>query len=257
MKKYRSILSLVIIIMAAIWGFYDLHPSTVELPKNKTDFSIDNALKHLKEISKEPHYVGTEAHKSVQKYIVVELQKLGLNPTIQTQTIVNKKWFAGTTVENIIVKINGSRKGKALLLLSHYDSSPHSAPGASDAGSGVVTILEGIRAFLAKNQPPKNDIIILISDAEELGLLGAKAFVEYHPLAKNIGLVLNFEARGSGGPSFMLMETNGKNSKMITEFLNANPSYPTSNSLLYSIYKKFLPGRYNCSWNKSFIKIFE
>ena len=238
MKKYRSILSLVIIIMAAIWGFYDLHPSTVELPKNKTDFSIDNALKHLKEISKEPHYVGTEAHKSVQKYIVVELQKLGLNPTIQTQTIVNKKWFAGTTAENIIVKINGSRKGKALLLLSHYDSSPHSAPGASDAGSGVVIILEGIRAFLAKNQPPKNDIIILISDAEELGLLGAKAFVEYHPLAKNIGLVLNFEARGSGGPSFMLMETNGKNSKMITEFLNANPSYPTSNSLLYSIYKK-------------------
>lgn len=238
MKKYRSILSLVIVIIAAIWGFYDLQPSAIKSAKNKTDFSISNALAHLKEISKESHYVGTGAHKTVQKYIVSELQKLGLNPTIQTQTIVNKKWFAGTTVENIIVKINGSRKGKALLLLSHYDSSPHSAPGASDAGSGVVTILEGIRAFLAKNQPPKNDIIILISDAEELGLLGAKAFVEYHPFANNIGLVLNFEARGSGGPSFMLMETNGKNSKMITEFLNANPSYPTSNSLLYSIYKK-------------------
>tara|TARA_R110001632_G_scaffold19898_1_gene59804 strand:- start:4067 stop:6364 length:2298 start_codon:yes stop_codon:yes gene_type:complete len=238
MKKYASIISFLIVIFAALWGFYDSSPSSVKSPKSSTDFSVEKALSHLKEISKESHHVGTEAHKTVQNYIVSELQKLGLEPTIQTQTIVNKKWFAGTTVENIIVKIDGSETGKSLLLLSHYDSNPHSALGASDAGSGVVTILEGLRAYLAKNQQPKNDIIILISDAEELGLLGAKAFVEYHPLAKNIGLVLNFEARGSGGPSYMLLETNGKNSKMITEFLKANPTYPASNSLLYSIYKK-------------------
>ena len=203
-KKHASTLSLLIIILTTIWGFYDLSPSVFKTPQKSTDFSINNALSHLKEISKEPHHTGTEAHKTVQDYIVSELQKLGLDPTIQTQTIVNKKWFAGTTVENIIVKINGSEDGKSLLLLSHYDSSPHSALGASDAGSGVVTILEGLRAFLAKKKEPKNDIIILISDAEELGLLGAKAFVEYHPWAKDVGLVLNFEARGSGGPSFML-----------------------------------------------------
>lgn len=238
MKKYTSIISFTIVILSAIWGFYDASPTTINSPKNETEFSIENALIHLKEISKETHHVGTKAHKDVQNYLVAEFQKLGLQPEIQTQTIVNKKWFAGTTVENIIVKIEGSEKGKSLVLLSHYDSNPHSALGASDAGSGVVTILEGIRAYLAKKQQPKNDIIIVISDAEELGLLGAKAFVEYHPLAKNVGLVLNFEARGSGGPSFMLLETNGKNSKMISEFLKANPSYPTSNSLLYSIYKK-------------------
>ena len=237
-KKHASTLSLLIIILTTIWGFYDLSPSVFKTPQKSTDFSINNALSHLKEISKEPHHTGTEAHKTVQDYIVSELQKLGLDPTIQTQTIVNKKWFAGTTVENIIVKINGSEDGKSLLLLSHYDSSPHSALGASDAGSGVVTILEGLRAFLAKKEEPKNDIIILISDAEELGLLGAKAFVEYHPWAKDVGLVLNFEARGSGGPSFMLLETNGKNSKMISEFLKADPTHPAANSLLYSIYKK-------------------
>ena len=237
-KKHASTLSLLIIILTTIWGFYDLSPSVFKTPQKSTDFSINNALSHLKEISKEPHHTGTEAHKTVQDYIVSELQKLGLDPTIQTQTIVNKKWFAGTTVENIIVKINGSEDGKSLLLLSHYDSSPHSALGASDAGSGVVTILEGLRAFLAKKKEPKNDIIILISDAEELGLLGAKAFVEYHPWAKDVGLVLNFEARGSGGPSFMLLETNGKNSKMISEFLKADPTHPAANSLLYSIYKK-------------------
>ena len=124
------------------------------------------------------------------------------------------------------------------MLLTHYDANPHSSLGASDAGSGVVTILEGIRAFLATKQQPKNDIIILISDAEELGLLGAQAFVDEHKWAKDVGLVLNFEARGSGGPSYMLMETNGKNSKLLTEFLNAKPKYPVANSLMYSIYKK-------------------
>jgi hypothetical protein len=30
-------------------------------------------------------------------------------------------------------------------------------------------------------------------------------------LGKEVGLVLNFEARGTSGPSYMLMETNGGN----------------------------------------------
>ena len=94
MKKYTSIISLTIVIFAALWGFYDMSPSFVKEAKSTTDFSIEKALTHLKEISKETHHVGTTAHKDVQNYIISELKKLGLNPTIQTQTIVNKKWFA-------------------------------------------------------------------------------------------------------------------------------------------------------------------
>ncbi len=238
MKKYISLLSLLIIFGTIYWGFSDMMPSvnnkqTIE----ETDFSIENALQHLKEISEHTHYVGSKAHKKVQDYLVHEFEKLNLKPQIQTQTVINRKWFAATTSENILVRIKGAENGKALLLLSHYDSSPHSSLGASDAGSGVVTILEGIRAFLAEGETPKNDIIILISDAEELGLLGAKAFVEQHVWAKDVGLVLNFEARGSGGPSYMLMEINGKNGKLLDEFIKANPNYPAANSLMYSIYK--------------------
>ena len=238
MKKYISLVSFFILLLAAFWGFYDQKPISIHKSNSPTEFSIDNALAHLKNISKEIHHVGSEGHKNVQNYLVNELEKLGLQANVQIQTAFNKKWVAGTTTENVIARIEGKENGKALLILSHYDSSPNIAIGASDAGSGVVTILEGVRAFLAKGEQPKNDIIVMLSDAEELGLLGAKAFVQYHPWAKDVGLVLNFEARGSGGPSYMLMETNGKNSKLIDEFLNANPKYPTSNSLLYSIYKK-------------------
>ena len=237
MKKYASILSVLIVVLTVYWSFYDMMPNSDKI-EIKGDFSMDNALSHLKVISEKSHHVGTEAHKEVQAYIVKELEAMNLSPEIQVQTVVNKKWFAGTTTENILARVKGSGNGKALMLLSHYDSNPHSAPGASDAGSGVVTILEGIRAYLADNQQPKNDIIILISDAEELGLLGAKAFVDHHPWAKDVGLVLNFEARGSGGPSYMLMETNGKNSKLISALLEAGPNYLAANSLMYSVYKK-------------------
>jgi hypothetical protein len=238
MKKYASTLSVIIILCVVYWSFSDLIPSyNKSKTVSETEFSIDNALTHLKEISKTQHFTGSENHAVVQNYIVDELKKLGLTPEIQQQVAINNKWRASTNTANIIATVKGSENGKSLVLLSHYDSNPHSSPGASDAGSGVVTIIESVRAFLAKNTTPKNDIHIVITDAEELGLLGAKAFVDNHPLAKNVGLVLNFEARGSGGPSYMLMETNGKNSKLLTEFLNANPNYPAANSLMYSVYK--------------------
>ena len=239
MKRVSTIVSILIILGVIYWSFTDLKPSINTSTSNSaTEFSLENALNHLKKISKEPHYAGSKEHKNVQNYIVSELQKMGFETEIQTQTAINKKWFVATTAENIIAKLKGTGSEKALLLLTHYDSSPHSSLGASDAGSGVVTILEGLRAFLAKNETPKNDLIILISDAEELGLLGAQAFVDKHPWTKDIGLVLNFEARGSGGPSYMLMETNGKNSKLLSEFLAAKPNFPAANSLMYSIYKK-------------------
>lgn len=239
MKKLATLISFLLVALISYWGFIDMKPQKVkEQSSNTTDFSLEKALFHLKNISSEVHYVGSPGHQKVQNYIVEELKKLGLTPQIQRQTLVNKKWVAGTTTENILAKIEGTQNTKALLLLSHYDSSQHSSLGASDAGSGVVTILEGIRAFLAKNIKPKNDIIILISDAEELGLLGAQAFVNHHEWAKDVGLVLNFEARGSGGPSYMLLETNGKNGKLLSEFVKADVGFPAANSLMYSIYKK-------------------
>lgn len=237
-KKYHQIVSLLLIGFTIYYGFYSLSPSVkIEKTSSPTEFSAVKALLQLKEITKKPHFTGSPEHNIVRNYLVAELEKLGLQVEIQEQMAVNKKWRAATNTKNILARIKGSENGKALLLLSHYDSNPHSSLGASDAGSGVVVILEGVRAFLAKKEIPKNDIIICISDAEELGLLGANAFVNHHPWAKEVGLVLNFEARGSGGPSYMLLETNGGNKKLIEAFQEANTDYPVATSLMYSIYK--------------------
>ena len=239
MKTKQAIaISFLLIVATIYWSFTSLLPSKIsDLNTPKTAFSTERALAHLKEITREPHYVGTEEHTKVKNYLIKEFEKLGLKVETQDQIAINKKWRGAVKAQNFMFRIKGSESGKALVLLSHYDSVVHSSYGASDAGSGVVTILEGVRAFLESGQTPKNDIIILITDAEEVGLLGAVAFVEHHPWAKEAGLVINFEARGSGGPSYMLLETNGGNKELIKAFNKAKPNYPVANSLMYSIYK--------------------
>ncbi len=237
-KNYSSIISIVFILVILGLVFYTMMPQGT--PNNEvplSEFSTKRALEQVKNISKEPHFVGTENHDVVANYLVKELQKMGLETSIQ-EGFSFSDWGTLTKCKNVLARIKGTNSDKALLLLSHYDSAPHSAShGASDAGSGVATILEGIRAFMYTKKAHKNDIIILFSDGEELGLNGAALFVTKHHWAKKIGLVLNFEARGSSGPSYMFMETNNGNSGLVKNFMSANPKYPVANSLMYSIYK--------------------
>ena len=234
----KKAIAVVLIVSAIYWSFFALMPTHIsDLKTEPTAFSSERALIHLKNITKKPHYVGSDEHEVVKNYLVKELNALGLETQIQEAYSQNKKWGSIVKPKNILTRIKGSDNSKALMLLTHYDSKAHASYGASDAGSGVVTILEGLRAFLSQGKTPKNDIIILFSDAEELGLNGADIFVNQHPWAKDVGLVLNFEARGSGGPSYMLIETNGGNQNLINGFKKANPDYPVANSLAYSIYK--------------------
>ena len=238
MKRFQSLISFFLIIGLVYLSFSSLMPkSGTPASISETKFSTERALIHLREITKAPHYIGTEEHARVREYIVEQLNGLGLKTEIQEGFIINPKWKSLDKPKNILAKIKGSGNGKSLLLLSHYDSALTPSFGASDAGSGVVTILETIRAFQASAKTPTNDIIILFTDAEEVGLDGARLFVKNHPWAKNVGIALNFEARGSGGPSNMIVETNSGNKNLINAFMEADVKFPVASSLMYSIYK--------------------
>ena len=71
-----------------------------------------------------------------------------------------------------------------------------SGPGASDDGIGVATLLEV--GSILKDRPLKRPVILLFNEGEELGLIGARAFLA-DPLSRNVDSVLNFEARGVTG----------------------------------------------------------
>ena len=239
MRKNNTSIYSQLVLVALLFGiFFFMMPQSYDQTEAPlSEFSTKRALSIVKEISKKPHFVGSKNHEVIANYLQKELQDLGLETSVQEGFTMTEK---GTLVKskNIVARLKGSKNNKALLLLSHYDSAPHSySKGASDDASGIATILESIRAFLHNKTPHKNDIIILFTDAEELGLNGAALFVTEHKLAKEVGLVLNFEARGSSGPSYMLMETNDGNAKMVDAFQDGNLSYPVSNSLMYSIYK--------------------
>ncbi len=238
LKKSTNYINLISILLLVYLAFFPISPQNSKLDDIiDGNFYLENAYNHVVAMSKKPHHVGSKNHKKVKNYIIKQLQKMGLSVKTQKTSISNNN-RSFTQVENIIAKIKGSDSDrKALVLMSHYDSVEFHALGAGDAASGVAVILEGVRAFIRKNTQPKNDIIILITDAEEIGLLGAKAFVNKHPWSSNIGAVLNFEARGSSGSSYLLMETNHGNRQMINMINESQLAYPASNSLAYSIYK--------------------
>ncbi|NBL65016.1 M28 family peptidase [Flavobacterium sp. NST-5] len=238
-NNYTSLISALIFVGLVFLTFYLEMPQDSKVNGNlKYGFSIEKSIEKVKQISALPHYVSSENHQKVGDYLIAELKKLGLTPEVQ-EGFTLTEWGNFSKSRNIIAKIKGTNaNGKAVMLLSHYDSAPHSASyGAADDASGIATILEGIRAFKNSKKSHQNDIIILFSDGEELGLNGAALFVTQHPWAKDVGVVLNFEARGTSGPSYMLMETNEGNAEMVKNFAASGLDFPVSNSLMYSIYK--------------------
>ena len=68
--------------------------------------------------------------------------------------------------------------------------------------TGVAAVLEAVRAIQARG-PTERPLIVLITDAEELGLDGARVFFGDYPDRARIGFVVNLEARGGGGRAMM------------------------------------------------------
>jgi len=132
-----------------------------------------------------------------------------------------------------MARIPGTNSTGAVVLAAHYDSAVHSY-GATDAGNGVAAILETARALLS-GLPFQNDVILLITDAEEPYLYGAKAFVDLHPWAEEPAIVLNAEGRGYYGPVVMF-RTSEQNGHLIRTFARSAPR-PFGDSMSNEIFR--------------------
>lgn len=199
-------------------------------------FSAARARDHLREIAVRPHMIGSAEHERVREYLVDELIALGFEVEVQRATVIDPRGriLRAATVRNILARKPGTDSTGGVALASHYDSQ-QLTPAAGDAGSGVAAILEALRA-LGTEESLRNDLYVLITDGEELGLLGARAVVAEHRWWPRIDVVLNFEARGNAGQSVMF-ETNEGNAWVVREFARADP-HPTGSSLYYEIYQR-------------------
>ncbi len=244
-----TLITSLFVVAVAISALYRLQPPA-PAPATAPDslFSADRAAGYIRDIARMPHPIGSAANTQVRKYIACQLEAQGLHPHFDTSVVIgsyNGIHYAASVV-NITAKLKGTDNTKAVLLMAHYDSVP-TGPGASDDGSGVATILETLRALKA-SRPLKNDVIAVFTDGEEAGMMGGQAIAEDKTLMRQIGVALNFEARGTSGPSIMF-ETSKDNSWLINQFSDNSPD-PVATSLSSDMYKH-LPNNTDFTWLKS------
>jgi len=206
-------------------------------------FSAERAEVHLEAIARTPRYIGTAEHRSAREYLVEQFEALGLETEVQRQEVATlerifrgQRYF-GAMARNVLARLPGTAgEGEIVLLVAHYDSVPYGA-GAADDGAATAALVETMRALAADAEAGrrlKNDVVALLTDGEEVGLVGARAFVDHHPWAERVGVVANFEARGSGGP-VVLFETSDGDRRAIEHFAAA-ASHRVGSSLAAAIY---------------------
>jgi hypothetical protein len=210
-------------------------PPVVPETAPATEFSAARAMRYLRVIAAKPHPVGSLENQRAREYLVEQLATLGLDPQVQEATGFAAGGSLAATVHNILGRMKGTTPGRALALVAHYDSVP-AGPGAGDDGAGVAALLETARALHADQATLRNDLVFLFTDGEEVGSLGAQAFVAENPAAKEISLVLNFEGRGDTGPSLMF-ETSAENGWLIDQLTAAAP-HPRAASLFAAAYSE-------------------
>ena len=229
--------------LAAAFGlFYFATATPPPLPATApaTEFSAGRAMADVAAMAAVPHPVGSAADALVRDHLIARMTALGLSPHVRreeshrAETVADEVYIAGADIENVIgVLLGRDRALPALVLMAHRDSVPGS-PGAADDIAGVACLLEIVRAIEAAGAP-RRDIIVVITDGEEPGLLGANAFFADDPSAARAGFVLNLEARGGGGRAAMF-ETGADNGGAIDLFART-ARRPASTSLSVFVYK--------------------
>ncbi len=128
--------------------------------------------------------------------LLYRLAKHNKHPKIKVD--VQSQHLGKTKTFNTIGIIEGKEKPNEYVLLSAHFDSWDGAQGATDNGTGVITMMETMRVLKKLYPNNKRTIIVGLWGSEEQGLNGSRAFVKDHPeMLKNIQAVFN-QDNGTG-----------------------------------------------------------
>ncbi|CCH88837.1 membrane metallopeptidase [Modestobacter italicus] len=209
-------------------------PAPVDAPAD--EFSAGRAFEHVQQLAAETHVTGSPANDRVRRYVVDTLQGLGLQTRVQDAVGADPGdpgEVEMARVRNVVAVLPGTDPTGRLFLVAHHDS-VETGPGGNDDAAGVSSVLETVRA-LSQGPRLRNDVVVVLTDAEEACLCGAEAFADADPLAADGGVVLNLEARGTGGPPIMF-ETALGNADLAGVYAGAAP-HPVATSFAVEVYR--------------------
>lgn len=238
----------------ALWATRALRPTAPRRGGVAPDgFSVARAQRHLEQIAGAPRPSGSRQSAAVRDHLVRTLTELGLEVDQQeavgaglsTPTPYGPRYLGAGRVHNVVARLRGTQPGGAVALFTHYDSVAQ-GPGASDAGVPVAALLEAVRA-LRERRPLTHDLLLVLTDGEECGLLGARAFFAEHRWAESVKAALNFEARGTYGP--VLMFETGPGNRPLVDLLADSGVPAFASSLFYEVYRR-LPNATDFSVSK-------
>ena len=198
------ILLLVGAVLLAMWA--STPPAVLPADASPTRFSAARAMGVVADIAQAPHPIGSPEAASVRVRLASRMRALGMEVSLLSRSAATmepggRSVHAGR-VDNLIGVLPGrDRALPAIALMAHSDTVPDSF-GAADDGAGVAVALETVRAIRA-GAPPARDVMLIVTDGEEAGLLGARAFFAERAWAGRVGAIVNIDSRGSGGVGAM------------------------------------------------------
>jgi hypothetical protein len=111
--------------------------------------------------------------------LLFRLTEHGSNPQVRMN--LDAEFLGEQPMANTIATVRGSQKPNEYVMLSAHFDSWDGASGATDNGTGTVTMLEAMRILRQVYPNPKRTIVAGHWTGEENGLVGSKAFREDHP----------------------------------------------------------------------------
>jgi hypothetical protein len=111
--------------------------------------------------------------------MLFRMAERGQNPRIRADA--DAEILGDVPQFNVIAEIRGAElPGEYIVLSAHLDSW-HAATGATDNGTGTITMLEAMRILKEAYPNPRRTILVGHWGAEESGLVGSRSFTEDHP----------------------------------------------------------------------------
>ncbi|RJP61615.1 MAG: M20/M25/M40 family metallo-hydrolase [Ignavibacteriales bacterium] len=153
--------------------------------------------------------------------------------TTTAEILATAKYYEEMETMNVVGMLEGSDpilKNEYLVVGAHLDhvgsqAGEIYAPGANDNASGSAAVLEMARTFAKSKIKPKRSIIFVLFACEEIGLYGAKHFVDNSPVPlEKIAAMINLDCVGYGDS---IQVGNGKSAPALWRIARSNDSLYT------------------------------